>query len=778
MDKVNDLDLQDDVRLEDIFTTAFLQIRDSNQLERSRVTMANATPERNESLEPLPENVEIDKLFNDLQKLALEVAGGISTSSNPQETFPTVCRDLTLPESQRDDMFLLFEHESPTCLNNSGTFSPLLSDASNDVFHTPEPSQDISVEDASECLIAFDVIPETPINGTNDLAIPCPYDQNELTGDILVDFSLVEKNVIPGSKDNSLLDAGLVVSACTSPFRELNSICSNTDESFSPLERQAFSVATSLTPAALADATKSFELSPSFLALLPSPISSKTLFELEDDASWHLPDMMQVVPSALVDNLNKTHRHSTDYREETADDRRPGAPPSLRHTAESPNWAIAPEVAPLAASPRRQNGRRRGRLPEPRDSSQKLLKGFPAPDYRFESIPIFKKCDNGEANSRRNLNQPNSTPKLPITTARSSGSDLHRPNPGPGSTSFNFNLERQTQDEKSDLYWPTGLATGLGRLGHYSTPAVDNDHISVSLVNSNFRAHPGHSASWKGVSKGHPEIEQSTILPHAETNLKKGAVLPPPRIRLIHRAQASSEKAPIFHESSLPPLRRYSGFSRSSFPHMTSTSSPLPSAHGGGVRNQNFELNSLLQDFRPGYEDCPIYGLYSSALDHISPWKNLQSKKQVKAADSLSETKNGVPKRMRSNIPVSVMNKGHRSGSPEKKLDEKDEILVNRNQQLATSTEQSQVLHNFYRTSNLDNVGLPALKASPRVGTEGLSNIGHSSRSTKPDRFAHIHPILRGGRVIGLRAKRDDTKLKLSSHDPDFVDGHKIKTRC
>jgi len=84
--------------------------------------------------------------------------------------------------------------------------------------------------------------------------MPC---QNEYTSDNLIDFSLVGNEMILGRKDleNSPFDAGLVASAFTSPCRELNSICSDVDESFSSPERQTFSVAKMLTPTALADAS-------------------------------------------------------------------------------------------------------------------------------------------------------------------------------------------------------------------------------------------------------------------------------------------------------------------------------------------------------------------------------------------------------------------------------------------------------------------------------------------------------------------------------------------
>lgn len=450
------------------------------------------------------------------------------------------------------------------------------------------------------------------------------------------------------------------------------------------------------------------------------------------------------MPSTLVDNWNKTYRHSADHREGTVHDRPLDAPAFLRHTVESSNWAIAPQVALPVRRQSRQDGRRRGQLLEFEDFSQELSTRFPSTNNRFELIPMFKKCGKRKANSRRMLNQPNIIPRLPIN-ARSSGSYLHHPAPGSASEST-LDFEMQTQDGKGDLCWPTGLATEPGRSGHYSIPrAFDNDPISVSLVNSHFRAHPSPSASCRSVSKRHPEVEQSTTLPPAETNPKNGTVPSPPRIPLMHRTHASSEKELISHENSLPPLLGYSGFARPQFSHITSTSLPFVSNHASGVKNQNPESNSLLQNFRPGYEDCPIYDPRSSGLDHI-PGINLLPKKQSKTADSLfafSEAKNGVPKRMRSNIPVSVMNKRHVLGSPESQFVEK-EILrpqANRNQQFATFTEQSQLPHNPYRTSNLDNAGLPALKASqsePRVGTERFSNIGRSSRSIKPDRIAHI----------------------------------------
>ena len=84
-------------------------------------------------------------------------------------------------------------------LDNSGTFS---SDALNDVFFAPESSQ---IDDTSLCayiLRPFSrfhhstvlIIPETLVDGTNNVAmLPCLYDQDEHTGDILIEFSLVER---------------------------------------------------------------------------------------------------------------------------------------------------------------------------------------------------------------------------------------------------------------------------------------------------------------------------------------------------------------------------------------------------------------------------------------------------------------------------------------------------------------------------------------------------------------------------------------------------------
>ena len=382
---------------------------------------------------------------------------------------------------------------------------------------------------------------------------------------------------------------------------------------------------------------------------------------LEEDATsvQHSPDMMQVVHSTLVEDGNKMH--NTDHREGNADEKPLNTPLFLQHTAENPNWANAPaSPAVPPRRPRQHNDRRRGRLPEPRDSSQKLSTVFPVISHTFE--PILKRSDS-------KMNQLNVIPKLPMTTAKSS-SDLHRSKPGPAS-------------------------------------AVDNrypQNVAISLVNANFHAHPSSSASWRRVSKSHPEIGQSTTLPRARrysyreanTNLKN--TLPSlSRTHLMHRARPSLGKE-LYHENIRPLL----------------LGSPLLSEDASDFKKKT--SGTLLQAFRPGYEDYPR----PMAPDHIPPRLNF-APKQYKAADdsfAFRETKKGVSRRMHSNIPVSAVNKRH--GSEKNERDEKKNATSQTNsQQLGAFKERSRVPHNPCRTPC--HVGLPkASQGQPRVGAERL----------------------------------------------------------
>lgn len=86
------------------------------------------------------------------------------------------------------------------------------------------------------------------------------------------------------------------------------------------------------------------------LAELSSSFSFTHFFQmlhgLEEDATGEQhspkPKMTRVAHSTLVDNPNKMH----NLGRSSADEMPLDAPSILRHTAESPNWANAPKVAP------------------------------------------------------------------------------------------------------------------------------------------------------------------------------------------------------------------------------------------------------------------------------------------------------------------------------------------------------------------------------------------------------------------------------------------------
>ena len=144
-----------------------------------------------------------------------------------------------------------------------------------------------------------------------------------------------------------------------------------------------------------------------------------------------------------------------------------------------------------------------------------------------------------------------------------------------------------------------------------------------------------------------------------------------PRTQPMHRARPQSGKEFILYENIRSPLLGYSGIVRPSLPHITSTFSPLLE----NVKN-NTESSGLVQNFQLVTKDVESVILTLRPLIR-NPRINLPSK-QYKAAGCLfafSETKNGVPRRMHSNIPISVMNKGTdleaRKTDPTRKFDKR-----------------------------------------------------------------------------------------------------------